>query len=183
MYEKFLFNLGIYILYMYEIFILIFCYNHHAKYWAYCMPQFTELEREVILLFGVALGLLPHSVEHAQVACVASWGGKRVNKTDFLGSSRIWRIRPVLLCPGLILGAFDSNAEEAWVCSSDYVAQDTIFIYFNPMYWPECLMKATRSLQLHCIHHAALLLQGELTDRIFSPFSPIEILNNNLVLA
>lgn len=90
--------------------------------------------KEVILLFGVALGLLPHSVECAQAACVASWGGKRVNKTDFLGSSRIWRIRPVLLCPGLILGAFDSNAEEAWVCSSDYVAQDAIFIYFNPIF-------------------------------------------------
>ena len=80
--------------------------------------------------------------------------------------------RPVLLCPGSILNAFHSNAEEAWVCSSDYVASNTLFICFNPMYYPECLMKAPRWLQLHWNHHAALLLQGELTDRISPHFLP-----------
>lgn len=53
------------------------------------MTQFTELEREVILSFGAALGLLPHDAECAQALCVALWSGKRANKTDYLGNSRI----------------------------------------------------------------------------------------------
>lgn len=39
-------------------------------------------------------------------------------------------LRPIRLCPVLISDAFDSNAEEAWVCITSYLDQKAGCCFF-----------------------------------------------------
>lgn len=77
---------------MYEIFILIFWLQssckllfllHGTVHWAGKRGEFVTWS---------CSWFVTQDAECTQALCVALWSGKRVNKTDYLGNSRSWRI-------------------------------------------------------------------------------------------